>query len=234
MRFITEEDLRQRFRRERFTEYEPEAGTRLTPGARQFLSDRGIRLTETENGVRPGNGQTGFGKKGAGSSLKQNEQPRETEAEERSQGAHPAEELPCWQLELGNLQADFLQAGLDLQREDVLVSKEIFELERNLARLASGEEMAEGERRWEMLCPACTGIGPENCRKCLADCFEITGFHAQSPNGRVVIRLHVLRSRLRKLERELPDDRKEMAHCIINRLSQMICHGFGGKICQKN
>ena len=59
-----------------------------------------------------------------------------------------------------------------------------------------------------MLCPACTGIGPENCRKCLADCFEITGFHAQSPNGRVVIRLHVLRSRLRKLERELPDDRK--------------------------
>ena len=112
MRFITEEDLRQRFRRERFTEYEPEAGTRLTPGARQFLSDRGIRLTETENGVRPGNGQTGFGKKEAGSSLKQNEQPRETEAEERSQGAHPAEELPCWQLELGNLQADFLQAGL--------------------------------------------------------------------------------------------------------------------------
>lgn len=79
MRFITEEDLRQRFRRERFTEYEPEAGTRLTPGARQFLSDRGIRLTETENGVRPGNGQTGFGKKEAGSSLKQNEQPRETD-----------------------------------------------------------------------------------------------------------------------------------------------------------
>lgn len=234
MRFITEEDLRQQFRRERFTEYEPEPGTRLTPGARQFLSDRGIRFTETENGWRSGNGQTGFGKKEDGDSLKQNGQPKETEAETPLQGAHPAEELPCWQLELGNLQADFLQAGLDLQREDVLVSKEIFELERNLSRLASGEEMAEGERRWEMLCPACTGIGPENCRKCLADCFEITGFHAQSPNGRVVIRLHVLRSRLRKLERELPDDRKEMAHCIINRLSQMICHGFGGKICQKN
>ena len=83
---------------------------------------------------------------------------------------------PAGSLSLENLQADFLQAGLDLQREDVLVSKEIFELERNLARLASGEEMAEGERRWEMLCPACTGIGPENCRKCLADCFEITGF----------------------------------------------------------
>ena len=217
MRFITEEDLRQRFRRERFTEYEPEAGTRLTPGARQFLSDRGIRLAETEKGFRFGNGQ-----------------PKETKAEERLQGAHPAEELPCWQLELGSLQADFLQAGLDLQREDVLVSKEVFELERYLSRIVSEEAAAEGEKSWEMLCPACTGIGPENCRKLLGDCFEITGFHAQSPNGRVVIRLHVLRSRLRKLERELPDDRKEMAHCIINRLSQMICHGFGGKICQKN
>ncbi len=234
MRFITEEDLRQQFRRERFTEYEPEPGTRLTPGARQFLSDRGIRFTETENGWRSGNGQTGFGKKEDGDSLKQNGQPKETEAETRLQGAHPAEELTCWQLELGSLQADFLQAGLELQREDVLASKEIFELERNLSRLASGEETAEGEKRWEMLCPACTGIGPENSRKLLGDCFEITGFHAQSPNGRVVIRLHVLRSRLRKLERELPDDRKEMAHCIINRLSQMICHGFGGKICQKN
>lgn len=234
MRFITEEDLRQRFRKERFTEYEPEAGTRLTPGARQFLSDRGIRLTETESGFRPGNGQTGFGKKEAVNIPKQNEKPKETEAEERSQGAHPAEELPCWQLELKSLQADFLQTGLDLQREDVLVSKEVFELERNLSRLASGEEMAEGEKRWETLCSVCTGIGPENCRQLLGDCFEITGFHAQSPNGQVVIRLHVLRSRLRKLERELPDDRKEMAHCIINRLSQMICHGFGGKICQKN
>ena len=63
--------------------------------------------------------------------------------------------------------------------------------------------MAEGERRWEMLCPACTE-SIKLCGKCLADCFEITGFHAQSPNGRVVIRLHVLRSRLRKLEMELP------------------------------
>ena len=181
MRFITEEDLRLRFRRERFTEYEPEAGTRLTPGARQFLSDRGIRLTETENGVRPGNGQTGFGKKEAGSSLKQNEQPKETEAEERSQGAHPAEELSCWQLELGSLQADFLQAGLDLQREDVLVSKEIFELERNLSRLASGEEMAEGEKRWEMLCPTCTGIGPKTAESFWGTALKSQGFMPSHP-----------------------------------------------------
>lgn len=144
------------------------------------------------------------------------------------------QELPSWQIDLGSLQADFLQTGLDLQKEDVLASKEVFELERYLARLALGEEGSEREKSWEMLCPACTGIGPENCRNLLGDCFEITGFHAQSPNGRIVIRLHVLRSRLRKLERDLPDDRKEMAHCIINRLSQMICHEFGGKICQKN
>ena len=44
MKFITEQDLRSRYRAEPFTSYTPEPGTRLTPGARQFLTDRGIRL----------------------------------------------------------------------------------------------------------------------------------------------------------------------------------------------
>ena len=40
MKFITEQDLRSRYRAEPFTSYTPEPGTRLTPGARQFLTDR--------------------------------------------------------------------------------------------------------------------------------------------------------------------------------------------------
>ena len=44
MKFITEDELRYLYRKEPFTTYEPEPGTRLTPGARQFLLDRGIDL----------------------------------------------------------------------------------------------------------------------------------------------------------------------------------------------
>lgn len=43
MKFITEAELRDIYRIHPFTTYEAEPGSRLTPGARQFLSDRGIK-----------------------------------------------------------------------------------------------------------------------------------------------------------------------------------------------
>lgn len=43
MKFVTESELRDIYRIHPFTTYEAEPGTRLTPGARQFLSDRGIK-----------------------------------------------------------------------------------------------------------------------------------------------------------------------------------------------
>ena len=39
MKFITEDDLRTIYKSNPFTSYEIETGTRLTPGARQFLQE---------------------------------------------------------------------------------------------------------------------------------------------------------------------------------------------------
>ena len=44
MRFITEDELRTCYKKEPFTSYQLEDGTKLTPGARQFLQDRGILM----------------------------------------------------------------------------------------------------------------------------------------------------------------------------------------------
>lgn len=44
MKFITEDVLRDLYKKRPFTSYEIEEGIRLTPGARQFLLDRGIDL----------------------------------------------------------------------------------------------------------------------------------------------------------------------------------------------
>lgn len=52
MKFITEEDLRARYQNEHFTSYRLEPGSRLTPGARQYLSDLGIRMPEEEQGFK--------------------------------------------------------------------------------------------------------------------------------------------------------------------------------------
>lgn len=49
MKFITEEDLRDLYKNAPFGSYNPEEGTRLTPGARQFLIDRGIDLYHDED-----------------------------------------------------------------------------------------------------------------------------------------------------------------------------------------
>ena len=47
MKFLTEADLRAQYRISAFSEYRPEPGTRLTPGARQFLNDRVLRRGRT-------------------------------------------------------------------------------------------------------------------------------------------------------------------------------------------
>lgn len=44
MKFITEEDLRDLYKRQPFTDYNLKEGERLTPGARQFLVDRGVDM----------------------------------------------------------------------------------------------------------------------------------------------------------------------------------------------
>ena len=48
MKFITEEDLRDLYKKEPFMDYDLQPGERLTPGARQFLLDRGINLYDDD------------------------------------------------------------------------------------------------------------------------------------------------------------------------------------------
>ena len=56
MKFITEEDLRDLYRKEPFTAYALEPESRLTPGARQFLSDRGINMQSDAPAARKDTG----------------------------------------------------------------------------------------------------------------------------------------------------------------------------------
>lgn len=53
MKFLTEEDLRKLYFQEPFVSYVPEPGTKLTPGARQFLADRSINLHANEPKIIP-------------------------------------------------------------------------------------------------------------------------------------------------------------------------------------
>jgi len=203
MKFITEDDLRILFRREPFTTYDLPAGTRLTPGARQFLVDKKIPISDDPMMVK-----------------RKNEKPAEKKEEA------PEKEI-CrdrFLLKKKALQAQFLETGLELLNRDVLLAEQIFALERKLSDL--GKEGREVEFEFE----PCTGFHKESFNKPSDDCFEITGFHAQSEKGKEIVLLHRLRCSVRELAAETEN---AGLNPFINRLSQMICLEYGGKTCQR-
>ena len=215
MRFLTEEDLRLLYRNTPFAEYHIEPGTRLTPGGRQFLNDRGIRVCGERASARPvavGNAQAAGNAQVAGPLLP----------------AAPTSPASSHELlALRRAQSIFLSTGAELLDYSVVTAGEVFELERLLASAAAGDFTREPE------CSACTGISAKNARELLEDCFEVTGFHAQLEAGKEIVRLHGLRCELRCLEAELSGGRKRAVRTIINRLSQMICRAIGGTVCQR-
>lgn len=252
MRFITEEDLRARYRNEHFTSYRLEPGTRLTPGARQYLSDLGIRMPEEEQGYKKRfftsfisekkTGQEAAGEKAMEQSAPKGQESAVAAAETGTPGTSFTSSCvdgpQKWRYGLKSIQARFLETGIDLLSLDVLIAQEVFELERVLSEIGrEDQEKIRAGIAWEgekTICQTCSGISPERAGEEMPDCFEVTGFHAQSPKGREIVKLHILRCALREFAPSLPDEKKKTANQVINRLSQMICHAFGGKICQKN
>ncbi len=223
MKFITEEELRDLYRKEPFTNYEIEVGARLTPGARQFLSDRGIHMSED-----------GPMQKKSNESSKQSSQQieRKNKLEKRK--------LFC---RMKSMEALFLLTGEELLNGDVSLAHEVLALGRQLSTVKG---LLEGKGTAENLsCKECTGIKSENFCAELEDCFEITEVHMELKNGRKIIILHKLRCALREIipavldlydgssESELCKDAVGKVNQIINTLSQMICTVYGGKECQR-
>ena len=207
MKFITEDDLRLAYKSVPFTSYVIMPQERLTPGGRQFLIDRQIRICASSP---PDPGEAGPGRK---------EDIRLSGADCKISSDTAAF--------IRTVQALLLQTGSDLLEINVLTAQEIFTLERRVAGLLK-ERPAQGPE-----CIGCAGITPDNWDCLLEDCFEVTGFHAQSPRGREIVRLHLLRCTLRQLAGKIPGHQRKLVYPVINRLSQMICLAFGGNTCQK-
>jgi len=223
MKFITEEDLRDLYRKEPFTVYMPEPGTRLTPGARQFLADRGIRIPEKlAPGVKAG--------------------------EKKAKPEVPQAKDDWRELKLGtkmkSVEALFLLSGEELLARDIHLAQQVIELKKSfsgLMKAVKSKSSAESINFTE-----CTGITKDNMTNNLDDCFEITEFHMQLAKGKEILTLHRLRCALREIEPLIlelcPAGSEENAfyqeilgkiNQIINSLSQFICILLGGKKCQR-
>lgn len=216
MKFITEEDLRDLYRKEPFAAYALEPESRLTPGARQFLSDRGISMQDNASAARkdilmPDRGN-GWGKK----------------------------KLAC---RMRSAEAMFLAVGEELLRGDAALAKSVIDLGSQLTGVRTA--LSSREAMDSLSCSECAGINEKNFSDSLEDCFEITEAHIQMKKGRDIISLHRLRCAIRELEAEVLEMYDGLAgendmcreltgkiNQIVNTLSQMICSLVGGKICQ--
>ena len=223
MKFITEEDLRTIYKDKPFSSYEIEIGTRLTPGARQFLQDRHISVFSADGTAM----QEGDGLAAGGWNRN------------RPNAGGTPDLLNKKRLEaaLKSTYALFLQTASDLLPSDPVAAQKVLELGDNFNDI---EKMhTEGKSFAALTCTPCSGINGDNFSKDLGDCFEITSFHIQTAKGKEILLLHSLRCALYEFQvvlmethctnKEIP----ERVNQIINRLHQMICIAFGGDGCQR-
>lgn len=230
MKFITEVDLRDLYRKEPFTTYNLEPGVRLTPGARQFLTDMGIKMSEDNPSKNV------IVKKASNedkSSLK------------KSTNINKSLKDKKLFIRMKSIEALFLLTGEELLKRDVLLSQSVINLGKQFTEIKKG--LKEGRVSVENItCKECTGINNSNFSDDLEDCFEITEFHMQLERGREIIILHKLRCTLKEFQVfllelcEESDEKNQIyeeiikkVNQIINTLSQLICSIFGGTKCQR-
>lgn len=224
MKFITEDDLRDLYRKEPFTSYEIAPGTRITPGARQFLADRQINLPD-EDSAR----------------IDRNQGKKEKKAARQESG----KTLCCKRLaaRVQSAEALFLAVAEDILNKDVLLAQKIIGLKKSFSDIRTVLENGKACER--LACEDCTGIRGEYFDQDLGDCFEVTEFHIQLEKGREIISLHRIRCALRELQLDIQEafeGFEENERCkeaavkvnqIINTLSQLICYAAGGEKCQR-
>lgn len=222
MKFITEEDLRDLYKKQPFTDYDLQPGERLTPGARQFLVDRGINMyDETDPFSVPA--------------------PKKAEEEKADPVPSDSRKKKKFRGRMKSLQALFLLTSEELLKRDICMAQQLTGLYRQFSELKNAADGTCAAQ--DLCCSPCSGITGENFSQSLGCCFEITEFHMQMEKGREMLLLARLRSQLEELDLDLPDFLEDeqlqqqvsgKLNQIMNTLSQMICGALGGKECQRS
>ncbi|MCT8977209.1 cobalamin adenosyltransferase [Clostridium sp. CX1] len=230
IKFITEEYLRDLYRKEPFNTYKLQQGQRLTPGAVQYLSDKRIKMI---------NGDSKTNEKNQVKAIKQVEITKQEEKINLNLNSNLKKKLCC---KLKSIEATFLVTSSEILREDIILAQNIISLGRKISNIRN---VVEGKGTLEPIyCRECTGMNSLNFTTELQDCFEITEFHMQLNKSSAILKIHVLRCALRELHFEIidtyendDDDLKDRIinniNSIINSLSQLICSAVGGKQCQR-
>jgi Ethanolamine utilization cobalamin adenosyltransferase len=224
MKFITEMELRDLYKTEPFTTYVLEPHVRITPGARQFLVDRGVKLVQTQSSNDINN---------------ENKHKIKTDQGRRKSGN--AQRLAG---RMEYVESLFLLVGAELLTcGDSILADEVMELGKYFNNLKCAEReqtVLDKIKFWDW---------PEeqinNCSNNLGKYFDINEFHVRLENGKTIALLNHLRASLREVEPAIletywnedqqacsREDLIEKVNLIINILCIMMWKCLGGQKCK--
>lgn len=222
MKFITEVDLRDLYKKEPFTTYRLEAHSKLTPGARQFLQDYKISIFNHTSDTK-----------------------KKVVTKNRAVDLSESEgEFLRLLSKLKSVEALFLLTVEELLDRDVCIAKSVITLNKHFSSIRNVVKNKEAFE--DLCCTECMGINESNHSLTLEDCIEITEIHLHLEKSRELLILHRLRCALQEIEpfvwelfirgsaeNMLCEEMIGKVNQIINHLSQLICSVIGGVTCQK-
>lgn len=232
MRFITEENLRALYRKEAFTDYCIPDGMRLTPGGRQYLVDKKIKIISK-----------------AYSSIEGKQVEKQVETSDCGLN-EKKKKLEAIQIEELKAKMDFVESIFfiteqELLDEYILTAQKVVELRKQFAVIKNclKTRQIEGNFCFE----ECSGMSKQQIEQVILyeDCFPIEEFHVQLKNGKQIVQLHKLRCAVKevyiailRLELESSVDlpykkMKERMNGLIHAISQMLCMAVDGTKCQR-
>ncbi len=224
MKFITEMELRDLYQKEPFTTYSLESSIKITPGARQFLVDRGIKLVQHQEA-----------QSNDGISVRRN----------KGMGDQGLKSCCIQRLRsmMDTLESLFLLVAAELMSGDAMLAEEVIELEKCFRNVKNAELQGfppDPIKFWDW-----SEEEIKNCADNLVKLLEINEFHSRLANGKTVTLLNYLRTSLSELEPAILEaywleeqevcsrqDLIETVGVIINILCIMMWKCLGGQKCK--
>lgn len=220
MLFITEADLRDQFKLQPITKFKLPPDTKLTPGARQFLLDRGVDLYDEDQNNDSFKGR------------KKNEENRQNKCSKIS--SRLSSKIKLLHSETLLCATNFVGGDIDMIQDISKVSRFVLGM---LKYIECGIMTENLEYK------ICEHIREDEFSKELSNCLEINDFYIQVENGKDIITLNRLRMLYVNFYEELEDYQfesediktklREYLCQIINTLSRLMYTIHGSKQCQK-
>ena len=240
MIYITEQNLRDLYSKQAFESFTLVEGERLTPGARQFLSDRQISIVDPTD-VKPSKTATIQldGSEEYSSEQAAEEKEPETAAQcpacscedASASGSVPTGCSDQLKARFCALQALYLKQATEVYAQNQTLANEIFDMECSLCSIENGSDI-------NILTPGpCSGMTAEDLKCPHRECFHITRAMLLANHGAEVAVLHYLRGETYRFYYDnaeaLSQLQKVRVAYLVNLLSQMIHRTVGGSLCQK-